>query len=480
MARTIGRPGAALLGRSDAFRYFVAAAPGARELVGIGKAWDLTRSRGASREGRLVVVDAPSSGHAVGLLQAPRTFSRLGGPGPIGHQAARIRDFLGDPSRSAIVLVCTPSEMPVTETVELAAAIEDATGRPPDLVIANQVLPDRFDEHEVELIDRALGRERGSAPARGSPPRSDGMAPRARAGAPARPAARGARPARRRAALPLRRGARAPRASRPVDRPRPFGRLSCPTCHPQSARRSPGPRRTCSRTWSRAPTSSSPWSTASPSRSSTRSRPTTSASRTCACIRCTPCTSGRTSAASTRRACVTSRYFLAAGDARGVLERRLRPRAQPLLRAAGAPALEHALLARDRGGDAARPPWLHEPRDQRRVRGRAHRARAVLPGDQPAHAADLRPQPAARLAGARHLRGRAPARRGGAGRARRARRGHRRARSSSGSPTARRSRSALAACPTRSSALPARPPRPRHPHRGCCPTGSWTSWRAAW
>jgi anion-transporting ArsA/GET3 family ATPase len=154
MARTIGRPGAALLGRSDALRYFVAAAPGARELVGIGKAWDLTRPRAS--EGRLVVVDAPSSGHAVGLLQAPRTFSRLGGPGPIGHQASRVRDFLGDPSRSAIVLVCTPSEMPVTETVELAAAIEDATGRPPDLVIANQVLPDRFDEHEVELIDRAL------------------------------------------------------------------------------------------------------------------------------------------------------------------------------------------------------------------------------------------------------------------------------------------------------------------------------------
>lgn len=85
MARTVARPGAALLGRSDAFRYFVAAAPGARELVGIGKAWDLTRPRGATREGRLVVVDAPSSGHAVGLLQAPRTFSRLGGPGPIGH-----------------------------------------------------------------------------------------------------------------------------------------------------------------------------------------------------------------------------------------------------------------------------------------------------------------------------------------------------------------------------------------------------------
>ena len=90
-------------------------------------------------------MDAPSTGHAVGLLQAPTTFSRLGGVGPIGHEAAHIRDFLADPSSTAIVLVCTPSEMPVTETVELAAAIEEVTGRPPDAVIANQVLPDRFD-----------------------------------------------------------------------------------------------------------------------------------------------------------------------------------------------------------------------------------------------------------------------------------------------------------------------------------------------
>jgi anion-transporting ArsA/GET3 family ATPase len=156
MARNIGRPGAALLARSNAFRYFVAAAPGARELVSMGKAWDLTRARRGTPAARRVVVDAPSTGHAVALLQAPRTFSRLGGVGPIGHQAGKIRDILADPSQSAIVLVCTPSEMPVTETVELAAAVEEATGRPPDAVIANQVLPDRFDEDEVERIEHAM------------------------------------------------------------------------------------------------------------------------------------------------------------------------------------------------------------------------------------------------------------------------------------------------------------------------------------
>jgi anion-transporting ArsA/GET3 family ATPase len=156
MTRNIGRAGAALLARSGTFRYFVAAAPGARELVVIGKAWDLTRSGTGPRGDRLVVVDAPATGHAIALLQAPRTFSRLDRVGPIGEQAGEVRDFLADPSHSAIALVCTPAEMPVTETLELATAVEDATGRPPDVVVVNQVLPDRFDEHDIDAIERAL------------------------------------------------------------------------------------------------------------------------------------------------------------------------------------------------------------------------------------------------------------------------------------------------------------------------------------
>jgi anion-transporting ArsA/GET3 family ATPase len=151
MARNIGRAGAALLSRSDAFRYFVAAAPGARELISIGKAWDLTRDGS-----RLVVVDGPSSGHAVGLLQAPFTFGRIDRIGPIGQQARQISDFLADPARCAIALVCTPHEMPVTETLELAAAIEAVTDRRADVVIANQVLPDRFDDDEIDCIEAAL------------------------------------------------------------------------------------------------------------------------------------------------------------------------------------------------------------------------------------------------------------------------------------------------------------------------------------
>ena len=156
MTRNIGRAAAAVLTHSETFHYFVAAAPGARELLTMGKAWDLTRPRRGRPKDRLVVVDAPATGHAIALLQAPRTFSRIGRVGPIGEQAGEIRDFLADPSRSAIVLVCTPAELPVTETLELAEAVEDATGRPPDVVIANEVLPDRFSADEVDELETAL------------------------------------------------------------------------------------------------------------------------------------------------------------------------------------------------------------------------------------------------------------------------------------------------------------------------------------
>jgi hypothetical protein len=106
--------------------------------VTLGKAWDLTRIGAAAAAGRMVVVDGPSTGHAVGLLQAPATFAELTPVGPVGGQAAEMRDFLADPARCAIVVATTPEEMTVVEVVQLTAAIEDVTGRPPDAVVVDQ------------------------------------------------------------------------------------------------------------------------------------------------------------------------------------------------------------------------------------------------------------------------------------------------------------------------------------------------------
>lgn len=154
--RLVGRPAAALLTRAPAVLALVAAAPGARELIVLGKAWDLTvagpgrRHRAAPYD--LVVVDAPSSGHVLGLLQAPGTYARIGPRGPVGHQAHALRDALRDPDRAAVVAVTTPADLPVAETLELDGRVRAVLGRGLDVVVVNRVVEPRFDDDEARRV----------------------------------------------------------------------------------------------------------------------------------------------------------------------------------------------------------------------------------------------------------------------------------------------------------------------------------------
>ena len=74
-----GGPPVRLLARSSAFQYFVAAAPGAREMITIAKVFELAQLERWDRRHRtydLVIVDAPASGHGLAMLSTPKTFAR--------------------------------------------------------------------------------------------------------------------------------------------------------------------------------------------------------------------------------------------------------------------------------------------------------------------------------------------------------------------------------------------------------------------
>jgi anion-transporting ArsA/GET3 family ATPase len=155
-ARQIGsRRLVGLLTHSNAFAAFVNAAPGARELVAITKAWELGRDeRWVKGRGGydLVVVDGPASGHGVGMLRTPRTFAEIARVGPIASQARKVVDLLEDPARSAVVAVALPSELSVSETLDLQDRVAGALGRPLDAVVVNGVLPRRFSAADVERL----------------------------------------------------------------------------------------------------------------------------------------------------------------------------------------------------------------------------------------------------------------------------------------------------------------------------------------
>jgi anion-transporting ArsA/GET3 family ATPase len=182
---------AELLSSSRTFAYLAAATPGMRELLTVGKVWELAqedRRAPGAHPYDLVVLDAPATGHGVAILSAPRTFARTARVGRIARQGRTIDAMVTDPARTGVIAVARPEEMPVSETLTLQDALRDEIGLEVGMVVANAVLPQRFSAAEARALERA----------------PDGAAVRAARHAGARARAQRAQLQR------LRRGARAP------------------------------------------------------------------------------------------------------------------------------------------------------------------------------------------------------------------------------------------------------------------------------
>ena len=130
------------------FEYVATAAPGVREILTIGKvAWEVRE-----RHWDLIVVDAVASGHIVGQLTAPQSINELVSVGLIRQQTDWMVEILGDPATTGLVITATPEEMPVNETIALAARLRNETNVDLAAVVINRVLPELFGRREEELF----------------------------------------------------------------------------------------------------------------------------------------------------------------------------------------------------------------------------------------------------------------------------------------------------------------------------------------
>lgn len=147
-----------MLYRSRIFSYLAAATPGLRELVTIGKVYELAREQRMTKKAEpydLVIVDAPATGHGIGILQSPRTFSEIARVGPLHGQAQTLDRFLCDHAMTAAVIVAIPEEMPVNESITLEKELTEGIGIGVEQVIMNAVYPDRFDDADERRLERA-------------------------------------------------------------------------------------------------------------------------------------------------------------------------------------------------------------------------------------------------------------------------------------------------------------------------------------
>jgi anion-transporting ArsA/GET3 family ATPase len=143
---------------SKIYQYFVAAAPGLKELMAVGKVWYEAQRTQADGHRRwdVIVVDAPATGHSLQYLRMPRVARDTFGSGLVRREAARVETLLEDPAQTAINLVTTAEETPVTETIEAYTKLSEDLQLPTGMLVVNRV-------HRGTVSDELLARLREGA-----------------------------------------------------------------------------------------------------------------------------------------------------------------------------------------------------------------------------------------------------------------------------------------------------------------------------
>jgi anion-transporting ArsA/GET3 family ATPase len=132
------------------FDFVANAAPGVKEVLVVGKfLWEVRQ-----RHYDLVVVDSVATGHVISQLAAPQALRELVKVGLVREQTGWMLDLLGDPTVTGAVIVASPEEMPVNETLELSERIRSDTNVELAAVVVNRVLPELFGNTEEAVFER--------------------------------------------------------------------------------------------------------------------------------------------------------------------------------------------------------------------------------------------------------------------------------------------------------------------------------------
>lgn len=143
------RPLARLVFENRYTRGFFQAAPGLHDWALLGKAWwHTTETESGAPRYDVVLFDAPSTGHGLDMLRVPKVILEIVPPGVLRRDAERAWELFHDPTRAGVVIVCQPEDMPVTESLELAAALRDELHLPLERVVVNGVWPQLFGRQE--------------------------------------------------------------------------------------------------------------------------------------------------------------------------------------------------------------------------------------------------------------------------------------------------------------------------------------------
>ncbi len=116
------------------FDFVADAAPGVKEILGIGKLCHEVRQDNYD----IVIVDSEATGHIISQIAAPRIVGQLAGIGVLRDQTDWMAQILEDEAQCTVVPVVVPEELVVNETIELVRSIRSQTQTNVSWVVLNR------------------------------------------------------------------------------------------------------------------------------------------------------------------------------------------------------------------------------------------------------------------------------------------------------------------------------------------------------
>ena len=135
------------------YHYFVAAIPGIKEIMALGKIMVLENEGGYD----IIIADIPATGHGLSLLKVPQVVLNTVEIGPVNFQTRRVHNLLKDPHRTLLNIVTTAEEMAIKEALEIYHKINGGIDIALGYVFINGLYPPLPTDKTLEIYRAIKG-----------------------------------------------------------------------------------------------------------------------------------------------------------------------------------------------------------------------------------------------------------------------------------------------------------------------------------
>jgi arsenite-transporting ATPase len=124
--------------KSAYFRALVNMLPGFGYLISLGKLLEMIHE---SSDERILVLDAPASGHALTMLEATQNFKEIFQSGLVFEDTNKMLAKLYDPNHTAIRIISLATSLAMQEAVELKESIKKLSKLEPSIYLNQSIIP---------------------------------------------------------------------------------------------------------------------------------------------------------------------------------------------------------------------------------------------------------------------------------------------------------------------------------------------------